>query len=71
MIWFSLSLNIDKFSCLVKTTIFPGSNSYLSAMFLLDKPFVSDFLIESIRENDFRVIATEQARKIAGDRIRC
>lgn len=36
-------------------------------MFLIDKPFVSDFLIDTIRENNFKVIATKVAKELIED----
>ncbi len=33
-------------------------------MFLIDKPYVSDFLINTIKENDFKIIATPAAREL-------
>jgi len=36
-------------------------------MFLIDKPFVSDFLIRTIRENKYDVVSTEQARAMLAD----
>jgi len=36
-------------------------------MFLLDKPYVSDFLIKTIKKNDFQVIDTHVARELAGN----
>jgi hypothetical protein len=31
-------------------------------MFLIDKPFVSDFLIETIKDNNYKIIATKVQR---------
>lgn len=36
-------------------------------MFLIDYPFVSDFLIRTIRENNFRIIATKVAKELIKD----
>ena len=36
-------------------------------MFLIDKPFVSDFLIDTIRDNNFEIIATEIAKELIPD----
>jgi hypothetical protein len=36
-------------------------------MFLIDKPFVSDFLIETIKENNYKIIATKVARELVKD----
>lgn len=36
-------------------------------MFLIDKPFASDFLIATIKENDYPIIATPVAKSIAQD----
>ena len=36
-------------------------------MFLLDKPYISDFLIKTIRENNFPVIASTAARDLISD----
>ncbi|WP_457615880.1 ATP-grasp domain-containing protein [Lutibacter sp.] len=33
-------------------------------MFLLDKPFISDFLIETIKNNNFKIVATTEAKEI-------
>lgn len=36
-------------------------------MFLIDKPFVSDFLIDTIRANNFKIIATKNAKELIVD----
>lgn len=36
-------------------------------MFLIDKPFVSDFLINTIRNNKYKIIATKIARELVQD----
>ena len=36
-------------------------------MFLLDKPYISDFLIKTIRENNFPVIASTAAKELITD----
>ncbi|PKH68173.1 ATP-grasp domain-containing protein [Flavobacterium sp. ALD4] len=36
-------------------------------MFLIDKPFVSDFLIETIKENNYKIIATKAAKELVKD----
>jgi ATP-grasp domain len=36
-------------------------------MFLIDSPFASDFLISTIRENEYKIIDTEAARKLVKD----
>ena len=36
-------------------------------MFLIDKPFVSAFLIDTIRVNNFEIIATETAKTLIND----
>lgn len=36
-------------------------------MFLIDEPFVSNFLIETIRENNFKIVATPPAKKMVSD----
>ncbi|WP_339894179.1 ATP-grasp domain-containing protein [uncultured Algibacter sp.] len=36
-------------------------------MFLIDKPFVSDFLIDTIRDNNYEIIATEIAKELITD----
>lgn len=36
-------------------------------MFLIDKPFVSAFLIESIKKNDFPIVATKAAKALVSD----
>ncbi len=36
-------------------------------MFIIDKPFVSDFLIKTIKDFNFKIIATEEARELITD----
>lgn len=36
-------------------------------MFLIDKPFISDFLVNTIRDNKFKIIATKAAKKLIKD----
>lgn len=36
-------------------------------MFLIDKPFVSDFLINTIRDNNLKIIATKVAKELVSD----
>ena len=36
-------------------------------MFLIDKPFVSDFLIETIKDNNYKIIATKVAKELVKD----
>ncbi|MFT5964220.1 MAG: hypothetical protein ACI9L6_000952 [Flavobacterium sp.] len=36
-------------------------------MFLIDKPFVSDFLIETIKDNNYKIIATKVAKDLVKD----
>jgi len=36
-------------------------------MFIIDKPFASDYLIQIIRENNYKVVSTEEARALIGD----
>ncbi|MCF6240767.1 MAG: ATP-grasp domain-containing protein [Bacteroidales bacterium] len=36
-------------------------------MFLIDEPFVSDFLIKTIKENNFKIIATNEAKNLIND----
>jgi hypothetical protein len=36
-------------------------------MFLIDKPFVSDFLIETIKDNNYKIIATKEAKELVKD----
>ena len=37
-------------------------------MFLLDVPFISDFLIQTIKENNFPVVASSEAKELISDR---
>jgi len=37
-------------------------------MFLIDKPFVSEFLIETIKVNQFNIIATQVAKELISDK---
>lgn len=36
-------------------------------MFLIDKPFVSDFIINTIRDNNYKVVSTKEARALISD----
>lgn len=36
-------------------------------MFLIDKPYVSDFLINTIKENNFKIVATSEAKQLISD----
>ena len=36
-------------------------------MFLIDKPYVSDFLIQTLKENNYAVVATKVARELVAD----
>jgi len=36
-------------------------------MFLIDKPFVSDFLINTIKDNNYQVVATKEAKELISD----
>ena len=36
-------------------------------MFLIDKPYVSDFLIKTIKENNYKIISTKEARELIFD----
>lgn len=36
-------------------------------MFLIDKPFVSDFLINTIKNNNYKIIATKAAKELIND----
>ncbi|MCF6169145.1 ATP-grasp domain-containing protein [Lutibacter sp.] len=37
-------------------------------MILIDKPYVSDFLIETIKKNNFKIVATSEAKKMILDK---
>jgi len=37
-------------------------------MILIDKPFVSEFLIKTIRENKFQIISTPESRNMISDK---
>ena len=37
-------------------------------MFLLDKPYISDFLIRTIKENNFPIVASPEAKDIISDK---
>ncbi|MBT8316349.1 MAG: ATP-grasp domain-containing protein [Lutibacter sp.] len=37
-------------------------------MFLIDKPYVSDFLIKTIKENNFQIVKTEVAKELVPDK---
>ena len=36
-------------------------------MILIDKPFVSDFLINTIRDHNYKIVSTKQARELILD----
>ena len=36
-------------------------------MFLIDKPYVSEFLLDTIRENKYSIIATKEAKELVRD----
>jgi len=36
-------------------------------MIIIDKPFISEFLIETIKENNFQIISTKEARELIPD----
>jgi ATP-grasp domain len=36
-------------------------------MFLIDNPFISDFLVDTIRDNNFKIIATKVAKELIKD----
>jgi hypothetical protein len=36
-------------------------------MYLIDKPYISDFLINTIKENRYQVVATKVARELVND----
>lgn len=36
-------------------------------MFLIDKPYVSPFLIKTIRDNNYKIVATKTAKTLIGD----
>jgi hypothetical protein len=36
-------------------------------MYLIDKPYISDFLIETIKENHFQIVATKVAKELVAD----
>ena len=36
-------------------------------MFLIDKPFVSDFLINTIRDSNYKIVSTKEARELIFD----
>lgn len=37
-------------------------------MILIDKPYISDYLIRTIKKNNFKIVATETARKMISDK---
>ena len=39
----------------------------MDKIFLIDKPFVSDFLISTIRNNHFKIVSTEEAKELISD----
>ena len=36
-------------------------------MYLIDKPYISDFLIDTIKENHYQVVATKEAKELVAD----
>nr|WP_288934106.1 ATP-grasp domain-containing protein [uncultured Allomuricauda sp.] len=36
-------------------------------MYLIDKPYISDFLIDTIKENSYQVVATKEAKELIAD----
>jgi len=36
-------------------------------MYLVDKPYISDFLINTIKENHFKIVATKEAKELVKD----
>ena len=36
-------------------------------MYLIDKPYISDFLIDTIKENHYQVVATKVAKELVAD----
>jgi hypothetical protein len=36
-------------------------------MYLIDKPYISDFLIDTIKENHYKVVATKVAKALVTD----
>ena len=36
-------------------------------MYLIDKPYISDFLIDTIKENHYQVVATKAAKELVCD----
>ncbi|MCA0133235.1 ATP-grasp domain-containing protein [Winogradskyella alexanderae] len=36
-------------------------------MYLIDKPYISDFLIDTIKENNFHVVATKEAKELVAE----
>ena len=36
-------------------------------MILIDNPYISDFLIKTIKENNFEIIATNEAKSLIND----
>ena len=53
--------------CLSLTNNFTQQSSNFRSMFLIDKPFVSDFLLETLLENKYPIVATPDALDLAGD----
>ena len=37
-------------------------------MFLIDKPFVSDFLIKTIKDQNYQIVSTDEAKELISDR---
>jgi hypothetical protein len=44
-----------------------GKDLYTLKMYLIDKPYISDFLIDTIKENHYPVVATKVAKKLITD----
>ena len=36
-------------------------------MYLIDKPYISEFLLDTIRENNYKIIATREAKELVTD----
>ena len=36
-------------------------------MILIDQPYISDFLLKTIKENNFEIIATNEAKSLIND----
>ena len=44
---------------------------FFAFMFLIDKPFVSDFLIQTIKESEYSIVSTDVARELVNDDSLC